>query len=130
MLDNEETDFFFKSPPDTAFAVVKDILSATPGSNHIKIYDSGSTRHISPYMNDFTDLQNTASYSLRAANKQCFNAEGIGKLEIDVPNRTDVLKLCLNKVLYSPEVGYTLISIGRLDKCGFMVTFGNGKHMI
>ena len=32
--------------------------------------------------------------------------------------------------MYSPEVGYTLISIGRLDEKGFSVTFGGGKCTI
>ena len=36
----------------------------------------------------------------------------------------------MTEVLYSPEVGYTLVSIGRLDEKGFSVTFGGGKCII
>ena len=32
--------------------------------------------------------------------------------------------------MYSPEVGYTLVSIGRLDENGFTATFGDGKCII
>lgn len=32
--------------------------------------------------------------------------------------------------MYSPEVGYTLISVGRLDDLGFELTFGGGKCTI
>lgn len=96
----------------------------------IEIFDSGTTKHISPYKSDFTSIQATPPRNLRAANKHKFSAVGIGELTIDVPNGTDSSKLELHEVLYSPEVGYTLISIGRLDDHGFITTFGNGKCII
>ena len=65
-----------------------------------------------------------------AANKQSFKAVGKGKLVIDIPNGVDSSQLRLTKVLYSPEVRYTLVSVGRLDENGFSVTFGNGKCTI
>jgi hypothetical protein len=46
---------------------------------------------------------------------------------IDIPNGADVSQLQLTEVLYSPEVGYTLVSVGRLDQTGLSVTFGDGK---
>src|ERR1700678_1194625 len=49
---------------------------------------------------------------------------------IDVPNGVEISQLRLTEVLYSPEVGYTLISIGRLDEKGFSATFGDGKCII
>jgi hypothetical protein len=39
-------------------------------------------------------------------------------------------QLRLTEVLYSPEVGYTLVSIGRLDDMGFTATFGGGKCVL
>jgi hypothetical protein len=41
-----------------------------------------------------------------------FSAVGMGELTIDLPNGTDGSKLTLTKMLYSPEVGYTLVSVG------------------
>ena len=32
--------------------------------------------------------------------------------------------------MYSPEVAYTLVSVGHLDEDGFLVTFGGGKCTI
>jgi hypothetical protein len=46
---------------------------------------------------------------------------------IEIPNGVDVSKLRLTEVLYSPEVGYTLVSIGRLDELGYSATFADGK---
>jgi hypothetical protein len=93
----------------------------------IELYDSGSTCHFSPFKNLFNTLSTIPPRSFTAANKQLFNAVGIGEMIIEVPNGVDVSKLRLTKVLYSPEVGYTLISIGRLDELGYSATFADGK---
>lgn len=105
----------------------KEQPSDTP---RIKIFDSGTTKHISPYKSNFTSIQAIPPGNLCAANKHKFSAVGIGELTIDVPNGVNSLKLELHKVLYLPEVGYTLISIGRLDDQGFTMTFGNKKCII
>ena len=34
------------------------------------------------------------------------------------------------EVLYSSEVGYTLVSVGQLDDNGILTTFGGGKCII
>ena len=54
----------------------------------------------------------------------------MGEMTIDIPNGIDFLQLQLTEVLYSPEVGYTLVSVGWLDEQGFSVTFSNGKCTI
>jgi len=91
----------------------------------VELYDSGSTRHISPYHNQFESLTTILPKSFAAANKQRFDVTGIGEMVIEVPNGVDVSKLRLTKALFSPEVGYTLVSIGRLDEQGYSVTFGD-----
>ena len=67
---------------------------------------------------------------LSAANKRKFAAIGKGDMVIKVPNSIDALKLQLTEVLYSPKVGYTLVSIGRLDQCGYTTTFGSSTCTI
>ena len=49
---------------------------------------------------------------------------------IDIPNGADISQLCLTEVLYAPEVGYTLVSVGRLDDSSFSATFGGGKCVV
>ena len=68
--------------------------------------------------------------SLCAANKSNIKAEGMGEMTIDIPNSVDILQLKLTEVLYSPEVGYTLVSVGCLDEKGFEVTFSGSKCTI
>ena len=56
-----------------------------------------------------------------------FSTIGKGDLVIDIPNGDSFTKLQLTDIQYSPNVAYTLVSIGRLDKEGFTATFGHGK---
>lgn len=51
-------------------------------------------------------------------------------MAIDIPDGVDFTKLQLTEVLYSPEVGYTLVSIGKLDDKGFSATFSCGKCIL
>ncbi|KAF8989670.1 hypothetical protein BDZ89DRAFT_907163, partial [Hymenopellis radicata] len=50
-----------------------------------------------------------------------------GKMTIRLPKGSSSGDLNLVEVLYSPEVGYTLISVGRLDDLGYHLNFGDGK---
>ena len=54
----------------------------------------------------------------------------MGEMVIDLPNGVNITKLQLTEALYSPEVRYTLISIGKLDNDGYQVTFSGGKCII
>jgi len=49
---------------------------------------------------------------------------------INIPNNTNISQLKLTEILYSPEAGYTLVSIGYLDKAGFTIIFANRKYVI
>ena len=79
-----------------------------------ELYDSGCTQHISPYCEDFENFTEIPPKVFKAANKQLFSATGRGEMTIDVPIGAEILQLKLTKVLYSPEVSYTLVSIGKL----------------
>lgn len=84
----------------------------TPTSTQIEIFNSGTSCHISPHCNAFTSFQSIAPHPLHAANKQNFNAVGKGDIVLDILNGVVTSQLRLTEVLYSPEAGYTLISIG------------------
>ena len=95
-----------------------------------ELYNSVCTRHISPYREDFESFVEIPPMFFSAANKQKFNASGKGEIVIDIPNSIEISQLQLTEVLYSPEVSYTLVLIGRLDDNGFTATFGDGKCVI
>jgi hypothetical protein len=54
----------------------------------------------------------------------------MGEMMIDLPDGAEVSQLRITEVLYSPNVGYTLVSIRQLNDCGFTITFGGGKCKI
>ncbi|KAF9545221.1 hypothetical protein CPC08DRAFT_608933, partial [Agrocybe pediades] len=85
---------------------------------------------ISPYRDDFEAFEEITPKTFKAANKQSFSAVGKGEMVIDVPDGASTSQLRLTEVLYSPEVGYTLISIGKLDDLGFDMRFKGGKCRI
>jgi hypothetical protein len=106
-----------------AFVVAESVQSA----GRAELYDSGCTNHISPYRDLFENFQSITPRHFRAANKQTFSTVGKGDIVIDIPNGKGETQIRLQDVLYSAEVGYTLVSVGRLDEAGFTVVFGGGK---
>ena len=96
----------------------------------VELYDSGTTRHLSPYREKFTTYRDIPPKPINAANCQKFNATGVGEMVIEVPNGVDATKMRLTEVLYSPEVGFTLVSIGKIDDAGYTSAFGNGQCQI
>ncbi|KAG2058044.1 hypothetical protein BDR06DRAFT_850335, partial [Suillus hirtellus] len=61
----------------------------------VKLYDLGTTHHISPYKARFKTLSPIPPKPFVAANKQCFSATAMGELVIKVPNGVDSSKLRL-----------------------------------
>jgi hypothetical protein len=94
----------------------------------IKLFNSGASCHISPYHDAFTKFESIPPHPLCAANKEMFCASGKGEIILDLLNGVNTSQLCLTEVLYSPEVGYTLVSIRCLDEARFSTTLmGNAS---
>jgi hypothetical protein len=86
------------------------------GAPRTELYDSGATRHISPYQSDFTSYTPLSPpIFLNAANQQRFPAIGTGTLAVRVPNEGTESELALRNALHAPSVAYTLVSLGTLD---------------
>src|SRR6266702_2850332 len=93
----------------------------------VELYDSGATRHISPYKSAFSSYTTLdPPIYLNAANQQKFPAIGVGRLSILVPNGGTHSTITLSEVLHAPAVGYTLVSIGALDQKGYRTSIGGG----
>ncbi|PIL34675.1 transcription factor [Ganoderma sinense ZZ0214-1] len=106
-----------------------DANAASP-SQPTDLYDSGASHHMSPHRQDFTSLSE-AKMMLNAANQQTFRAEGVGEMVIPVPNGTGAdTRILLKDVLYTPDVAYNLISVGRIDDAGYTTTFSGGHCVI
>jgi transposase InsO family protein len=120
----DESDWFCEVD-ETAAAVITPLSDGR--AERIEMYDSGATRHLSPYRSDFTTYAHldTPIY-FNAANQQKFAAVGIGSLAIHTPNGLSTSTLTLHDVLHSPSVGCTLVSLGALDKRGYRASLGSG----
>lgn len=111
-------------------ALVTHPTAETPDCMRRTILDSGCTRHLSPYKKDFVTFKTIAPKAMRAANNNSFHATGEGDLVVKIPNGNDTTHLRLVEALYSPEVGFTLISIGSLDKEGYSATFSGERCIV
>ncbi|KAJ2959670.1 hypothetical protein NUW54_g14468 [Trametes sanguinea] len=86
---------------------------------------------MSPYREDFVKFTPTADKPLNAANQQQFHAKGVGEMVIPVPNPpSDDSRIKLSGVLYTPSLGFNLISVGRIDDAGCTATFAGGECVI
>ena len=94
---------------------------------HVELYNSGATRHISPYKASFlTYITLNPPIFLNAANQQRFPTIGVGSLAIRVPNGSTQSTLTLPNVLHAPAVGFTLVSLSALNKQGYRASLGSG----
>jgi hypothetical protein len=83
-----------------------------------------------PYHARFENFAKIAPRIFKAANQQDFSTTGKGDLLIDVPDGDGYTRLRLRNVLFSPNVAYPLVSIGRLDEAGFTAVSGHGKCVL
>ena len=88
-----------------------------------ELYDSGASRHMSPYRDHFENYVPIAPKSITAADKRYFQAIGKGDLRIKIPNGTGTTTVLLKNVLHCPDMGLTLVSIGKITAAGYKVIF-------
>jgi hypothetical protein len=67
---------------------------------------------MSPQREDFINYVEIPKKPLTAANKEIFMAVGMGDMVVSIPNGDKEAKMKLSHVLYTPALGFTLISIG------------------
>ena len=121
-LDNEGENLDIE---ETAVAII--VPADADSTPHTEIYDSGASRHISLYKDNFTSYAplSTPLY-FNAANQHKFSAIGIGTLVIQTLNHGCESTLALLRALYMPAVTNTLMSLRALDKEGYQTHIGNG----
>ena len=67
---------------------------------------------------------------ITTAEGRTLTAVGMGDLHIELPNRSVKTKTVFKNAIHVPKMAFTLISISRLDKAGFSVTFRKGMCTI
>lgn len=100
------------------------------GSAEAELYDSGALRHMLPFCERFITYRDIPARPITAANNRVFYAVGAGDLEIEVPNGAKYSKVVLHDALHAPDMGLTVVSIGRIVKAGCTVQFQEGSCKI
>ena len=107
---------------DTLSALM-DSAALTSVRPEVELYDSGASRHMSPFSHRFTNLHSIPPRPITAANSRVFYATGAGDLKIDVPNGASSTPITLKDTLYAPDMGLTVVSISRIAAAGYSVAF-------
>jgi hypothetical protein len=87
-----------------------------------ELYDSGASRHMSPFRKQFVTYRKIDARPITAANNKVFHAVGMGDIQIEVPNGATSSKVLLKNALHAPDLCLTVVSIGRIVKAGYTVT--------
>jgi hypothetical protein len=111
MPDNSEEDGGDELTVDVNMAAVASML-ATEDNGSVDLYDSGTTRHISPDRERFISLETIKPKGITGTGQGKFYAIAQGDMIVNVPNGQQTSKMKLTNVLYAPEAALTLISIG------------------
>jgi transposase InsO family protein len=94
-----------------------------PAGVETELYDSGASRHMSPYRHKFISYIDIEPKTITAADSGTFQAIGRGDMHIEVPNGKTTTRILLRDVLYAPKMGLTLVSISRIAAAGFTTIF-------
>ena len=87
-----------------------------------ELFDSGASCHMSGYHHRFINFVEIQPKPITAADKRQFYANGKGNMYLEVPNGNSHSRVLLRDVLYSPTMGITLVSVGRITSAGSIVT--------
>jgi len=94
------------------------------------LYDSGVSRHISPFQEQFLTYCNIPNHPITAANNCTFNAIGKGDIAVDVPHGPMSRHIVLKDALFTPKVRLTIISISCLMESRYEAQFKEGRCII
>ena len=119
--------WFEKKGIFNTFVCYESNLSEVP--NNTWWLDSGATTHVTNTMQGFLTIRTTKSRNdfLFMGNRMKAPVEGIGtyRLVLDTGYQLD-----LYDTLYVPSISRNLISLGKLDNCGFYVNFCSGSFTL
>ena len=88
-----------------------------------ELYNSRASWHMSPYQEHFKNYVSIIPKSITVADKCYFQAIGKGNSHIKLPNSPAKTTILLKDVLHCPDIGLTLVSIGKITSASYKVIF-------
>jgi hypothetical protein len=110
------------SDPETRYSVAMLANIGTPPNREAELYDSGASRHMSPYRQKFINFAQISPQKVTAADGQEFEVTGIGNIHIELPNGKLTSHILLKDILYTPNTGSTLVSISKITLASYTTT--------
>ena len=124
--DNKNNMFAFTCLSD--YADVANSLDI-PKSRLGTCMDSGMSWNYCPDHTKFTNYKEVCQ-EITTADGRSLTAIGTGDLHIELPNGSQKTKVTFKNAIHAPSMAFTLISISRLDKAGYLVLFSKGMCTI
>ena len=125
---DENNDELFAFVCTSAYANVAEALKV-PKSKLGTCVDSGASRDYCPDHERFTNYR-PINRNITTADGRTVKAIGMGDMHVELPNGSKKTKAIFKDAIHAPEMAFTLISISRLDKAGYSVTFAKGMCTI
>ena len=120
--DKEGALFAFTCTSDyTAMAQKLDILKSRLGM----CIDSEASKDHCPDCTKFANYK-SVKQDITTADGRMLTAIRMGDLHLDLPNGSEKTSIIFKNAVHAPDMAFTLISISRLNKARFSVTFNNG----
>jgi hypothetical protein len=91
--------------------------------------DSGASQVYCPDQSQFTNYK-TIDRKITTADGRSIKAIGMGDLHLDLQNGSKHTQTTFKNTIHTPDMAFTLISISRLDKANYKVTFNHGMCTI
>ena len=124
----EEKDELFAFVCTSSYANVAESLQV-PKSKLGTCVDSGASRDYCPDRSKFSNYK-SIDRDITTADGRTIKAIGMGDMHIELPNGSKKTKTVFKDAIHAPDMAFTLISISRLDKAGYSVTFKKGMCTI
>jgi len=121
--DNDEQMFAFTCTSDCSNTAR---THATPKSQLQDHVDSATSQYYHPNHSKFQNYHQTTREHITTVDGQHLKAVGVGDMYIRLPNGSEHPKSLLNNAIYASDRVFPLISISKLDKANFSVSFNNG----
>jgi hypothetical protein len=95
-----------------------------PNEPEVDLYDSGASRHMTPYCHRLFNYSSIPPKSITAADKGKFEAVGKGDMHIYLPGKGGArTRILVRDVLYAPKLGVALLSVSKITAAGYSVLF-------
>lgn len=112
-------------PDEHAFTTVEHSLMISTPTDIPRVIDSGATSHFESNKANFANFRIIVPRPINTADGRVIHATGMGDVRIKVPNQSGQTDITLKDTLYVPDMSTLLISVAKMTKAGYKVTFAN-----